>query len=188
MIDAGGLQPLSEKITSIQSAPAPKNITQLKSFLCMLQFYNRFLPNLATLVAPLYTLLRKGVTYGWGKPQLGFFNDAKECLVSPRVLIHFDQKLKIILSCDASPTGVGAVLAHQLSYGSERLKLSVRDVTEICSDRQGIFVNNLRSKMISSFFLVYPLQKSPIINHCWAYLVLTKLYQPCHYRECSAVP
>ena len=36
------------------------------------------------------------------------------------MLIHFDQKLKVILSCDASPTGVGAVLAHQLSDGSER--------------------------------------------------------------------
>ena len=60
MIDAEGLHPLSEKITAIQLAPAPKNITQLKSFLGMLQFYNRFLPNLATLAAPLYSLLRKG--------------------------------------------------------------------------------------------------------------------------------
>ena len=36
------------------------------------------------------------------------------------MLIHFDQKLKTIISCDASSTGVGAVLAHQLSDGSER--------------------------------------------------------------------
>ena len=86
----------------------------------MLQFYNRFLHNLATLAAPLYSLLRKGVTYSWGKPQQESFNNAKECLISPRVLIHFDQKLKVILSCDASPTGVGVVLAHQLSDGSER--------------------------------------------------------------------
>ena len=120
MIDDEGLHPLSEKITAIQSAPAPKNITQLKSFLGMLQFYNRFLPNLATLAAPLYSLLRKGVTYSWGKPRQESFNNANECLISPMVLIHFDQKLKVILSCDASPTGVGAVLAHQLSDGSER--------------------------------------------------------------------
>ena len=79
----------------------------------MLQLYNRFLPNLATLVAPLYALLRKGVTYS--KPQQESFNNAKECLISPRVLIYFDQKLKVILSCDASPTGVVAV-----SDGSER--------------------------------------------------------------------
>ena len=120
IIDAEVLHPLSEKITAIQSAPTPKNITQLKSFLGMLQFYNRFLPNLATLVAPLYSLLRKGVTYSWGKPQQESFNNAKECLISPSVLIQFDQKLKVILSCDASLTGVGAVLADQLSDGSER--------------------------------------------------------------------
>ena len=98
MIDAEGLHPLSEKITAIQSAPAPKNITQLKSLMGMLQFYNRFLPNLATLAAPQYSLLRKGVTYSWGKPQQESFNNAKECLISPRVLIHVDQKLKVILS------------------------------------------------------------------------------------------
>ena len=82
MIDAEGLHPLSEKITAIQSVPAPKNITQLKSFLGMLQLYNRFLPNLATLAAPPYSLLRKGVTYSWGKPQQESFNNAKQCLIS----------------------------------------------------------------------------------------------------------
>ena len=119
MIYAEGLHPLSEKITAIQSAPAAKNLTQLKSFLGMLQFYNRFLHNLATLAAPLYSLFRKGATYRWGKPQQESFNNAKECFISPRVLIHFDQKLKVILSCDASPTGVGAVMANELSDVSE---------------------------------------------------------------------
>ena len=47
-IDGNGLHPLNDKIKSISAAP--KNVTELKSFLGMLQFYSRFLDNLATTI------------------------------------------------------------------------------------------------------------------------------------------
>ena len=36
------------------------------------------------------------------------------------MLVHFDDKLPLILSCDASPYGVGAVLSHRVANGDER--------------------------------------------------------------------
>ena len=42
MIDKNGLHPLTDKIKAISDAPSPKNVTELKSFLGMLQFYSRF--------------------------------------------------------------------------------------------------------------------------------------------------
>ncbi|XP_060091347.1 uncharacterized protein K02A2.6-like, partial [Heteronotia binoei] len=55
-----------------------------------------------------------------GAPKLlGAFQAVKDVLVSNAVLHHFDEGLPIILACDASPYGVGAVLGHQLPDGRE---------------------------------------------------------------------
>ena len=44
----------------------------------------------------------------------------QNALTSTSLLVHFDSSLPIILSCDASPYGVGAVLPHQLSNTEEK--------------------------------------------------------------------
>ena len=46
IIDAQGLHPIKHKVEAIQEAPRPKNLTRLKSYLGLLTYYNRFLPNL----------------------------------------------------------------------------------------------------------------------------------------------
>ena len=44
----------------------------------------------------------------------------KESLKSNRVLTHFDDQLPLLLECDASPYGLGAVLSHWMPDGSEK--------------------------------------------------------------------
>jgi len=51
-ISAQGLQPLTDKVKAIQDAPAPRNVSQLKSFLGSLNYYSKFLPNLSSTLAP----------------------------------------------------------------------------------------------------------------------------------------
>ena len=45
---------------------------------------------------------------------------AKNLLQLDSLLVHFDQDKPILLACDASPYGVGAVLSHQMPDGSDR--------------------------------------------------------------------
>lgn len=56
----------------------------------------------------------------WSKECNSAFCEAKEQLASDRVLIHYDPTLPVILACDASPYGVGAVLSHKLPSGEEK--------------------------------------------------------------------
>ena len=51
-ISAEGLRPTKEKIRAIQEAPAPCNVSQLRSFLGLLNYYGKFLPNLSSILAP----------------------------------------------------------------------------------------------------------------------------------------
>ena len=69
VIDAEGLHPTEEKLQAIQDAPSPKNLTQLKSYLGLLSYYGRFLPNLSNVLFPLYRLLRRQTPWTWSKTE-----------------------------------------------------------------------------------------------------------------------
>ena len=95
MIDGNSLHLLNDKIKSISAAPAPKTERELKSLLWMLQFYSRFLDNLATTMEPLTRLLRKNCIFSWGNSQQQAFNRAMKMLQSYSVLVHLIHQRKL---------------------------------------------------------------------------------------------
>ena len=119
-IDADGIHPTEENLRAIVQAPAPKNVQELRSFLGLINYYGKFIPNAATILSPLNSLLRKEVTWTWTKECQRSFNLAKETLVSSKVLTHYDPSLPIRMAADASAYGIGAVIAHVMPDGSER--------------------------------------------------------------------
>ena len=115
-----GLKPSTEKIKALRQAPTPKDVTQLKSFLGLVNYYSRFLPNLSTTLAPLYELLHKETKWHWGPEQQKAFEFVKNALTSDSVLSHYSPLKELLLSCDASPYGLGAVLSHKMEDGTEK--------------------------------------------------------------------
>lgn len=120
VIDKDGLHPTNDKVTAIANAPTPTNVSQLRAFLGLINYYGKFLPNLSSTLAPLYALLNKKANWSWGTEQAEAFKTAKSLLQTDAVLAHFDPKKKLVLECDASPYGIGAVLSQVDDNGSEK--------------------------------------------------------------------
>ena len=119
-ISADGLKPSESKTRAIVDAPQPQNVSQLRSFLGMVNYYGKFLPKISTKLAPMYRLLKKGVPWRWGSLERGVFESIKKQLAEAPVLEHYDPSRKLSLATDASPYGVGAVLSHVLEDGTEK--------------------------------------------------------------------
>ena len=94
-IDAKGLHPISDKVRALQQAPEPRNVTELKSYLGLLTYYSSFLPNLTTVLAPLYKLLRSKQRWQWTRDQKRAFVQSKKLLLTSQLLVHFDPSLEI---------------------------------------------------------------------------------------------
>ena len=62
-IDGRGLHPVMDKVDAVRKAPKPRNVSELKSYLGLLSFYGKFLPNLSITLAPLYQLLKTSLTW-----------------------------------------------------------------------------------------------------------------------------
>ena len=68
----------------------------------------------------MHQLLKKDTKWYWRKTQQEAFNKTKEMLSSPQVMTHFDSSKPLVLTCDASPYGIGSVLAHVMEDGPEK--------------------------------------------------------------------
>ncbi|XP_050524610.1 uncharacterized protein K02A2.6-like [Daktulosphaira vitifoliae] len=127
------------KIKAITQIPNPKNKKHLQAFFGLINYYRKFIPNLATIQAPLTNLLRKNTKFNFNNNCVKAFNQIKEEITSDRVLKHFDPKLPIILTCDASTYGLGAILSqvnekqqeHPIAFASRTLNIAEKNYSQI---------------------------------------------------------
>lgn len=101
-IDQEGIHPMPEKDQAVKEAPRPHNKTELKSYLRLLSYYNRFMPHLPSVLSPLYELLCCNVPWSWSSAADELFATSKSLLTNDKVLTHFDPQLELVLQCDAS--------------------------------------------------------------------------------------
>ena len=119
-IDSSGIDPTSAKIKAMVEAPTPKNLSELKSYLGLLNYYGHFLPNLSSMIQPLNQLQSKSQKWVWSPACQQAFEVNKQALVDSPALAHYDATKPLQLACDASPFGVGAVLSQYDDKGKER--------------------------------------------------------------------
>ena len=93
-ISSDSIRPLQTKIEAILIAPVPGNIKKLRSFLGLINYYGKFIPNLSTLLQPLNALLQAETKWSWSTTCEKAFRKAKKQIASAKVLMHYDPVVK----------------------------------------------------------------------------------------------
>ena len=123
-------------ILKLVEMPRPKSKEEMKYFLGLLTFYSRFIPDASTITAPLRHLLKDNVVFKWTPECETALVKLKQEIVSDRVVMPFNPEFQVQLACDASPTGISAVLSyiidHQerpIAFASSSLTLTLHNLT-----------------------------------------------------------
>lgn len=119
VVNKDGLKKNQNKVAAMLDAPRPTNVTELRSFIGMVNYYGKFVPKIAEILSPLHELTGS-VPFIWSKRCDEAFMRIKKELISEKVLVHFNPQLPLIVECDASGYGISAVLSHLMRDGSER--------------------------------------------------------------------
>jgi len=108
-------------VKKIKNAEVPKNTTELKRFLGIIQYYRQYINGYADVARPLYDMLKENGLTVWGQTQQEAFDIIKNKLVTEPIRAHPDFNKPFKLYTDVSDTGLGAVLAQDDKGGRERV-------------------------------------------------------------------
>lgn len=125
-----GIKPDPKNVKNLQEASRPTSKAELRSFLGMAGFSERFIPNFASIGYPLRQQLKEK-SWSWDEKCQEAFTKLKASLSEYSLLHHYVIGHDTELVADASITGLGAVLVqrasktepfHPVMYKSRSLK------------------------------------------------------------------
>ena len=131
IVSKNGVKANVKKVDAILLAPHPKNVKEVQSFLGGINYYSKYIPDMATIACPLYRLLQKNTEWKWTPTHQRAFNELKNKLTATPILMLYGKRLPLKLACDASSYGLGAVLSQGSPDNSEHpIAFASRTVNE----------------------------------------------------------
>ena len=146
-ISAQGLSMTDDYLNAVKLYPQPKNLRDTRGWLGLCNYYRRWIKDLSKIAAPLYNLLKKDTKFHFNQECISAFNKMKKAMLSSPVLAHPDFTRPMILTTDASGTGISYILGqrdketnkeHPIAYGGRSLRAAERRWG--ITDREGLAV------------------------------------------------
>ncbi len=112
VLTENGLKIDPSKVRAIQEMPSPQSKSDLETILGMINYLQRFAPNLPEMTSPLRQLLKKDSIFRWDPEHETALNKIKGVITQNpgQILSYFDPKVDVVLQVDASQNELGCVL------------------------------------------------------------------------------
>jgi cleavage and polyadenylation specificity factor subunit 1 len=108
-INADGIRPLDSKVSAVRDFPRPSSIKAVQEFTGLINYYHRFIPRAAHIMAPLYDAISRE-DFVWTDAHDVAFQAAKDALANATMLSYPHPDIPVRLVTDASDVAVGAAL------------------------------------------------------------------------------
>jgi len=136
-----GVKISENKVKAILQMPSPTSVDEVRRLLGMINYLSKFIHNLSDVTAPIRVLLKKDIAFYWDKEQEASFQMCKKILSEAPVLKFYSSTEPVVLSCDASSKGLGAVLLQNgqpVAYASKALTDAEKRYAQIEKELLGI--------------------------------------------------
>ena len=134
VLSGEGLKADPEKIRAVQDMKRPQSQRELMTFLGLIQYLKKFMPNMADISAPLRKLTEKDVEWKWTETEENSFNKLKKLATEAPVLRFYDPTLPLTFSVDSSSTGLCCVIMQEgqpIAYASRALTKTQQNYAQI---------------------------------------------------------
>ena len=132
IIGRGKIQIDQARIQAILEWEPPTKVTELRSFLGLVNYYRKFIKSYAVIATPLTDLLKKNRDWDWSSKCQGAFVALKRTVTEEPVLALPDFSEPYEVHTDASDFAIGGVLmqeGHSVAYESRKLNDTERRYT-----------------------------------------------------------
>jgi hypothetical protein len=110
IISNGGISVDPAKVKEIMAWSVPTTVMEIRSFLGLAGYYQRFIEGFSKIAKPMTSLLEKGREIKWDEKCQDSFDPLKKRLMSPPVLVMPDLQKGFDIYCDTCGQGLGCVL------------------------------------------------------------------------------
>ncbi|GBG82949.1 hypothetical protein CBR_g36475 [Chara braunii] len=101
-----GIRPLADKIQAIVDWSEPRCTTDVRSFMCLARYYQRFVESYSKVAAPLSRFQSPKVPFEFGDATRGAFTSLKAAMQAATALHIYDPTLPTQVTTDASGYGI----------------------------------------------------------------------------------